>query len=424
VAEAAGHGTDAVISIDLEQRVRHWNRGAERLYGFTAEEAIGTDLHQLTAFTDEPSDQIARMLSGEPTYQYETRRRRKDGSIIDVLLTVSPWHVDGRVVGVTGISIDLSERKRVERARERALEDLEEAQRIARVGSWSWDPDGQEASWSAQMYEIFGRDAADGPATGAAFFESVHPQDRDRARAGHARTFGGGEAFELDYRIVDGNGVRRTVHALGHKDPSRPGCYMGTVQDVSEQRHAEAQLRHSEERLRTTFDGAPIGVAITEPRVPFTMLQTNRALAKILGVQPDELLGRGVLMLIDELERDAAQRELQGLLDGDRRAVELEFEVREDGPDPLWINLTGAAINGADGLPERLVLHLQTISARASARSHTSSACRCNTSRSTASSSATCLAATMTACSPRRSSTSPVGCASRQSPSSSARRKH
>jgi PAS domain S-box-containing protein len=140
LAEAAELGRDAVVSIDLEKRVCHWNRRAERLYGFAAEEAIGKRLTELTAMDEEPDHQIAQMLAGEPSYQYETQRRRKDGTIIDVLLTISPWHLDGSVVGVTDIAIDLSERKRDERARDRAIADFEEAQRIAAIGSWSWNP--------------------------------------------------------------------------------------------------------------------------------------------------------------------------------------------------------------------------------------------------------------------------------------------
>ncbi len=119
LAEATEHTSDAVMSIDLEQRVRHWNRGAERLFGYTVDEAVGRTLNELTVFTDEPRGQVARMVAENRPYQYETRRRRKDGTIIDVQLTVSPWHVDGRVVGVTGVAIDLNERKDRDRERER-----------------------------------------------------------------------------------------------------------------------------------------------------------------------------------------------------------------------------------------------------------------------------------------------------------------
>ena len=164
LAEAAEHGSDAVISIDLDERVRHWNPGAERL-GFPAEEAIGRTLAELTVFTEEPGDQIARIRAGEPAFQYETRRRRNDGTIIDVLLTISPWTDNGQLLGATGIAIDLSERKQAERAREQALRDLEEAQRLARIGSWTWDPSGEQLTWSAQMFDIYRRDPALGAPT-------------------------------------------------------------------------------------------------------------------------------------------------------------------------------------------------------------------------------------------------------------------
>ncbi|MGA2926731.1 MAG: PAS domain S-box protein, partial [Solirubrobacteraceae bacterium] len=119
LAEATEYCSDAVISIDLEQRVRHWNRGAERLYGYTAQEALGRTLHELTVSTYEPREHVARMVSGEDVYQYETRRRRKDGTIVDILLTISPWHLEGKVVGVTGVAIALRDQKERERERER-----------------------------------------------------------------------------------------------------------------------------------------------------------------------------------------------------------------------------------------------------------------------------------------------------------------
>ncbi|MGO9955744.1 MAG: EAL domain-containing protein [Solirubrobacteraceae bacterium] len=152
LADAAELGTDAVTSIDLQARVRHWNPGAERLYGYSADEAVGRSLYELTVFTQEPRDEIERMLAGEPAYQYETRRRRKDGTVIDVLLTVSPWTVDGRVVGVTAIAIDLTERKAAERERER----LAAAAEFATDAIISTDRDGVVRHWNHGATRLYG----------------------------------------------------------------------------------------------------------------------------------------------------------------------------------------------------------------------------------------------------------------------------
>ena len=69
---------------------------------------------------------------------------------------------------------------------------LDDAQRLARVGSWSWDTNNDQATWTAEMYTIFERDPARGPATSDELFAHVHPDDREQLAAGYATTFGGG----------------------------------------------------------------------------------------------------------------------------------------------------------------------------------------------------------------------------------------
>jgi diguanylate cyclase (GGDEF)-like protein/PAS domain S-box-containing protein len=486
LADAAEHGADAVISVDLDGSVRHWNRGAEQVYGFTAQEAVGTDLRELTMVTDELDEDIARVIAGESGYQYEAQCRCKDGSLVDVLTTVTPWRADGQLIGLTAVTIDITDRKRAEqasgrlaaivessddaiigktldgeviswnaaaeriygytaaeaigrhisivvpsgqpdeerllqrdvaaggrithcetlrrrkdgalidvsltvspikdrsarvigassvarditdhkqaeRAREQALADLEEAQRIAHVGSWSWDAITDQLSWSAQTYAIYGRDRTLAPPSGNDALKYVHPVDRARIACGLASAYAGEAAFEHDYQIIAGDGARRTVHILGHADPARPGCYMGTVQDVTEQRRAEAELRRSEARQRTILEAAPVGIALADATSPFTLLQANSALSEMLGIEAAQLTGRGALTLVDQRHRAAAQEQLQRLLVGEERYVSTEVEIMAKRSEALWVNVIGAVVAGADGRPEHLVLQLQDITER------------------------------------------------------------
>ena len=123
LAQAAEYGSDAVISTDLEGRVCHWSKGAERLYGFAAQEAIGRTVEDLNGSVENPQPDcdrahaLARMLAGERGYQLETRCRHRDGSVLEVLIKFTPWQVDGRMVGITTVN-DITQRKR--RARPRA----------------------------------------------------------------------------------------------------------------------------------------------------------------------------------------------------------------------------------------------------------------------------------------------------------------
>jgi PAS domain S-box-containing protein len=110
---------DAIISKDLSGTISTWNKGAERIFGYTAEEAIGQPITLL--IPEEQSDEepgiLRRIRNGERVEHYETKRRRKDGTIIDVSLTISPVrdHL-GNIIGASKIARDVTGRKRAEEA--------------------------------------------------------------------------------------------------------------------------------------------------------------------------------------------------------------------------------------------------------------------------------------------------------------------
>ena len=110
---------DAIISKDLDGVITSWNRGAQALFGYTALEAVGNSVRTLIPpdRLDEESEILARIRRGEHIEHYETVRRRKDGTLIDISLTVSPVkNAAGEIVGASKIARNISERKRAEEA--------------------------------------------------------------------------------------------------------------------------------------------------------------------------------------------------------------------------------------------------------------------------------------------------------------------
>jgi PAS domain S-box-containing protein len=115
---------DAIVSKDLDGIIRTWNKGAERLFGYAADEVVGKPITILIPddHRDEEPSILRRIRRGERVEHYETVRRRKDGSLVDISLTVSPVrNASGRVVGASKIARDVSERKRAEAARARHM---------------------------------------------------------------------------------------------------------------------------------------------------------------------------------------------------------------------------------------------------------------------------------------------------------------
>lgn len=127
---------DAIISKTLEGIITSWNRGAEHLFGYTADEVIGkpvTILIPLDHIDEEPQI-LGRIRRGERVEHYETVRVGKDGRLIDISLTVSPIRsADGTIIGASKIARDISDRKRAQKALAEQLEIIDTVNRLVRT---------------------------------------------------------------------------------------------------------------------------------------------------------------------------------------------------------------------------------------------------------------------------------------------------
>jgi two-component system, chemotaxis family, sensor kinase Cph1 len=120
---------DAIISKDLNGVITSWNKSAERIFGYTAAEAIGQSVTILIPVDrlDEEPNILARLRNGERVDHFETVRQRKDGTLLDISLTISPVkNAPGTIIGASKIARDISDRKRVDDELRRTNQDLEQ----------------------------------------------------------------------------------------------------------------------------------------------------------------------------------------------------------------------------------------------------------------------------------------------------------
>jgi PAS domain S-box-containing protein len=118
---------DAIVSKSLQGIITTWNKGAERLFGYSANEAVGKPITILIPedrLEEEPAI-LARIQAGERVDHFETIRRHKDGSLLDISLTISPIRSsDGRIIGASKIARDISERKRATERQDLLLREM------------------------------------------------------------------------------------------------------------------------------------------------------------------------------------------------------------------------------------------------------------------------------------------------------------
>jgi PAS domain S-box-containing protein len=128
---------DAIVSKSLNGVITSWNKGAERLFGYAAEEAVGQNITLIIPpeRRDEERTIIEQLTRGERVDHFETVRMRKDGSLLDVSLTISPMKdASGRVVGASKLARDITERKRAEEALRQAHAELAHVNRVTTMG--------------------------------------------------------------------------------------------------------------------------------------------------------------------------------------------------------------------------------------------------------------------------------------------------
>ena len=163
-------------------------------------------------------------------------------------------HVAGQLGVIVDRSRDVRERESAEIALRRSEQDLAEAQRLAHIGSWSWEVADNQVVWSAELHRIYGLDPGGGPASFEQYLSRVHPDDRERVAAAVQRTMDTLEPYEHEYRIVWPDGRVRWVHAAGavsavaHGRPARLG---GFCHDITDWREAADERRQAQEELES-----------------------------------------------------------------------------------------------------------------------------------------------------------------------------
>ncbi len=245
---------DAIFSFTSDWEILSWNPGAEKVFGYTASEAIGQHLSKLipSGYENEPKEIISKVIRGELVQQHETKRLRRDGSLIDVSLNVSPIkNDDGEVLGLMAIVQDITERKRAETAKfflASIVESTEDS--IVTV-----DFDGIITSWNRAAESLYGYSARE--AIGTSLIKLTLPDNIKEVLANideikHSQTV---EVFDSVRVHKGGREMNLEVVMSPVKNASGQVIGVSTVaRDVTERRQAQEVLRESEEKYRLRLE--------------------------------------------------------------------------------------------------------------------------------------------------------------------------
>jgi two-component system cell cycle sensor histidine kinase/response regulator CckA len=245
---------DGILVLDLDRRVVRYNRVLTEMLRIPREaiDAGNADalLRGVVSELEDPDafERRSTELWTDPSAKSTDVLRFKDGRVFERF--VAPHRIGATIVGRVVSLRNIGPALRTEEALEQHRAFLEKAQEIGHIGSWVAELDGSgRLGWSEESHRIFGVPIDQFGGSSEAFFTFVHPDDRAAVRAASDAAAASGQPYDIEHRVVRPDGSVRWVHekaGIQRDAQGRPLRMIGTVQDITDRRLLEDQLRQSQ----------------------------------------------------------------------------------------------------------------------------------------------------------------------------------
>jgi PAS domain S-box-containing protein len=374
---------DAILSKTLNGIIESWNIGAERVFGYTAEEAVGQHISLILPLDrhDEEADVLARLRCGEKIDHFETVRRAKDGRLVDISMTVSPIRgTDGRIVGASNVARDITERRLADEALSRSRRRYQRIFEAAGVSIWDEDFTAVRAALDelrAAGIHDFVAYFAHNPEEVERFIALVRVVDVNETTL---RMFGAldkrtllqslNAVFTPETRGVfaqelvalaegrttfEAESVLQTLHgdrvdvlvSITFPTAGEPAdSVLVTLTDITLQKLTEQARRDSEALFHEMADTAPAMLWISDPAGAWTFL--SRQWYEFTAQEPESALGLGWLNALHPDDRDSAAAAVFEAT-GEGRPFHFECRLSQPDGEPRWVIIAGQPRVDTDG---------------------------------------------------------------------------
>ncbi len=346
------------IAVNENGKISYANLAYADMFGYEVSELRSMEVLEL--HPPETRDEVRQKISsgyGEP---YESKGLRKDGTTFDVEIRGRTITYEDRFVRVTSIR-DITERKEAEEALKESEERYRAVMEQSTEAIWLFDPDSKEVLESNTAFQgLLGYSGEELRGMTNYDFVAHNKEDIDAAVRQKVRD-GEDLPSERKYRRKDGTlldvEVNGTVISYGDKE-----VVCSVARDLTERKEAEEALKESEERFRSAFEDAPVGVAFVDLNRRY--LRVNHALREMLGYSEEELLEKTSREIThpEDLEKSAERTRL--VLENEAGSSHLEKRYMHADGHVVWVLSSVSLVQDSGGNPDHFVALFQDVTER------------------------------------------------------------
>ncbi|MDD2934153.1 MAG: PAS domain S-box protein [Methylotenera sp.] len=353
VASIADNSSDAIFIKDLAGRYLLVNPTAAIALGGSSEYILGkTDAELLAPAQAEMlrANDLRTVESGVLN-TYEENVTTPDGVRTYSAAKGVIRDAQGDVTALFGISRDMTERKVMEDMLQEKAFRLNEAERIANLGSWSLNHETGGLTWSDHIYQLFEMDPKQLKATYAAFLNAIHPDDRDAVNAAYANSLTTQTPYNITHRLLMADGRIKWVDErcdTKFDEAGKPLVSHGTVQDITAHIQAEADIAAARDLLLKVIDAAPIRVFWKDSHLRY--LGCNTLFAQDAGLaQPEDLIGKDDFQMAWAEQAELYRRDdFEVMAGGVAKLNYIEPQTTKSG-DSIWLSTSKVPLKNIHG---------------------------------------------------------------------------
>jgi PAS domain S-box-containing protein len=322
--------------------------------GYSRNQLFMKDLLLITHSEDkeESLKQLKQLEAGEvPNTRIESRYVHKNGQVLwgDVRRSLIRDSQTGKPRYIVSQTVDTTERKRIEEELRQRESELKEAQRLAQLGSWTWESADNMTRWSDEMYRIHGLDPNLPPPQYKELSQLFTVESWEQLKTAISEAWQTGSLPNTDLELIRSDGSRHWISSRGEAERDGSGHKIrlrGTAQDITDRKRMEQTLRDTEERFRTIADSAPVLIWMSGPDKLRTYF--NRSWLDFTGQSLEEELGDGWMQGVHPQDVTNVLESYTRTFD-QRVPFTIAYRVRRHDGEYRWLIDTGAPTFNPDG---------------------------------------------------------------------------